>query len=159
MAKITQNQIIDESFYGIEQAENIVNSSGGGTIATKNENDKVTITDTFFAEARINTNAGRDEIIVKKGVVNILDGADDDKITLGKDVEYAFINGGYGDDIVTTSAKLTEMYTDFGDDTLTAKAGQTFINVTTTKKDGKIFMLTSKRAQLSILTKTVRSTI
>ena len=29
MAKITQNQIIDESFYGIEQAENIVNSSGG----------------------------------------------------------------------------------------------------------------------------------
>ena len=109
MAKITQNQIIDESFYGIEQAENIVNSSGGGTIATKNENDKVTITDTFFAEARINTNAGRDEIIVKKGVVNILDGADDDKITLGKDVEYAFINGGYGDDIVTTSAKLTKM--------------------------------------------------
>ena len=145
MAKITQNQIIDESFYGIEQAENIVNSSGGGTIATKNENDKVTITDTFFAEARINTNAGRDEIIVKKGVVNILDGADDDKITLGKDVEYAFINGGYGDDIVTTSAKLTDMYTDFGDDTLTASAGQTYIQVTTTTKDGKIFMSDGNR--------------
>ena len=145
MAKITQNQIIDESFYGIEQAENIVNSSGGGTIATKNENDKVTITDTFFAEARINTNAGRDEIIVKKGVVNILDGADDDKITLGKDVEYAFINGGYGDDIVTTSAKLTQMYTDFGDDTLTASAGQTYIQVTTTTKDGKIFMSDGNR--------------
>ena len=46
MAKITQNQILSENIFGIEQAENIVKSSGGGSFSTKNENDKVTITDT-----------------------------------------------------------------------------------------------------------------
>ena len=37
------------------------------------------------------------------------------------------------------------MYTDFGDDTLTASAGQTYIQVTTTTKDGKIFMSDGNR--------------
>ena len=155
MAKITQNQIGDESIYGIKQAENVITSSYGGKITTQesndliknetSENDTITINDTIFKAAEVLTGAGRDVINVKKGIVDISDGADDDKITLGKDVEYAFINGGYGDDIVTTSAKVTEMYTDFGDDTLTANAGQTFINVTTTKKDGKIFMSDGNR--------------
>ena len=131
MAKITQNQILSENIFGIEQAENIVKSSGGGSFSTKNENDKVTITDTLFAQASVTTNAGKDEILVKKGSVKINSGADDDKITVNKDVSYAKIDDLYGDDIITTSAKLTEMYFNYGDDTITAKAGQTYIDVNT----------------------------
>ncbi len=131
MAKVIQNQISNENIHGPDQVESVVTASGGGSFYTSKENDKVTITDTLFAQASITTNAGKDEILVKKGSVKINSGADDDKITVNKDVVFAELNGSYGDDIITTSAKLTTMYNDFGDDTITAKAGQTYINVVT----------------------------
>ena len=101
MAKITQNQIVDASIYGIKQAENVITSSYGGKITTQesydliknetSENDTITINDTIFQAAEVLTGAGRDVINVKKGVVDISDGADDDKINLGVKVSIVTI--------------------------------------------------------------------